>query len=157
MIIGSAFKHGKLRTVCVCAPKRLVYIYQVSSPGSTVDTFFQQTLQDLRQEVVGHIEATLNATAGEVGSWSWRGNHRGKLGCYLGGEKLFYNRKGTNEPMPMTEWMLMSTNVTPKWRVWWWWWWWWWWWFVSCFNVLLLDSVGWWMSISWLFQSYFPQ
>ena len=29
--------------------------------------FQQQNSQDLRQEVVGHIEATLNASAGEVG------------------------------------------------------------------------------------------
>lgn len=69
IIIGSAFKHGKLRIVCVCVRQKDWYIFtRYLHLVQPLTRFPTNVRQDLRQEVVGHIEATLNATAGEVGS-----------------------------------------------------------------------------------------
>ena len=95
--------------VCVCAKKKEVYIYQVSSPGSTVDTWKPTNSQDLRQEVVGHIEATLNASAIEVGWIEICLDHevdqesRRKNGLLLGGRSCSTIGKA---PMNLTnDWM----------------------------------------------------
>ena len=45
----------------------------ISSPWKTfpTQTGFPTNSQDLRQEAVGHVEATLNASAREVGVLRW--------------------------------------------------------------------------------------
>ena len=73
--------------VCVCAPKRLLYIswyLHLVQPCSTVDTFFQQKKPGLAPGSGGSYWSHLECQRHRGRIMKLTRKHRGKLGCYLG-------------------------------------------------------------------------